>query len=148
MQLTKLIYVSHHGGVDSEACADVLQRSRINNARDGITGALVVSDDDFMQVLEGSRTVVAKCFMRIMQDPRHRQIQILLACEINSRLFPDWSMHFTKASRLRQSIKHPRLLDDLFRPDCLSQATIEDLCGALALQAQRKIPSSASVLRA
>jgi hypothetical protein len=92
MQLTRLVYVSNHGGTTEEALGDILATSRRNNERDGITGVLVASDEDFMQCLEGSRTAVAECMMRIMKDERHQKIRILLAGETESRLFSQWSM--------------------------------------------------------
>ncbi|TGN37807.1 BLUF domain-containing protein [Paracoccus liaowanqingii] len=137
MQLTKLIYTSNHGGLDAEACEDILLRSRTNNERDGITGTLLVTNEDFMQILEGGRTVVAECFMRIMKDDRHQQIRILLVCEEDTRMFPEWSMHSIRTSRIKRSIVSRYLIDGIFSPARMSQAAIEELCQALATSAGR-----------
>ena len=44
MQLTRLIYASKHDGVCDKTIDCILQTSRANNVRWGLTGALVVSD--------------------------------------------------------------------------------------------------------
>ena len=101
MQLTRLVYASYHGGTTVKALGDILDQSQANNEVDGITGILVASDEDFMQFLEGGRTVVAECMMRIMKDERHQNIRILLAREAETRLFSGWSMRGIDASRLK-----------------------------------------------
>ena len=71
MQLTRLIYTSNHGGIEKKDLEEILETSKSNNDKDGITGLLISSDEDFIQLVEGGRTAVSKCFMRIMQDYRH-----------------------------------------------------------------------------
>ena len=132
MQLTRLIYASTHDEMTFEAIDHILQRSRANNERDGITGALVVSDQNFMQLLEGDRTAVAKCFMRIMQDDRHRDIQIISVGDAKDRFFHEWSMHLIKASRIKDDILSRYLIDGAFDPARMSEFSIRDLCRALA----------------
>jgi hypothetical protein len=132
MRLTKLIYASNHGGLNSGVLEDILLSSRQNNARDGITGMLVVSNDNFMQILEGDRTAVAECFMRIMQDDRHQKILVMLSCEIASRQFPSWSMKCIKTSRLEQAIKLSYFFDGTFYPTRMSQKAIEGFLQTLA----------------
>jgi Sensors of blue-light using FAD len=132
MQLTKLIYTSTHAGLGEKACNDILDISCANNKRDGITGVLVIGPEDFLQILEGSRAAVAGCFMRIMHDDRHTNIKVLLACEIDARLFPEWGMHCIKTSRIKQKILSHHLIDGAFNPTLMSQKDIEDLCQDLA----------------
>lgn len=136
MKLTKLIYTSNHGGLNSDTCDAILQTSRVNNERNGITGVLIVSREDFTQILEGGRTVVSECFMRIIKDDRHHNIRVLLACETEARLFPEWGMHCIKTSRARQKILSHYLIDGVFNPALMSQTDIEDLCQVLAARAR------------
>ena len=131
MQLTKLIYASNHGGLDSEALEDILLSSQANNSRDGITGMLVVSNDNFMQILEGNRTDVSECFMRIIQDDRHHKILVLLSCGIKHRQFPDWSMNCIKTSRLKKEIKSSYFIDGTFYPNRMSQKAVESFFQAI-----------------
>lgn len=50
----------------------LLQQSRENNLRLGITGLLLYKDLDFTQVIEGEDSTVQKLSSRIERDPRHR----------------------------------------------------------------------------
>lgn len=132
MQLTRLIYASTHEGMVFEAIDQILQKSRVSNERDGITGALIVGERSFLQLLEGDRTAVAKCFMRIVLDDRHRDIQILCAGDAEDRFFHEWSMHLIKASRIKEDILSRYLIDGVFDPARMSEFAIRDLCRALS----------------
>jgi len=74
--------------------ANILEKSRRNNARDGITGGLLFSEGCFAQVLEGSVDLVESAFERIQCDARHSDVTVLEARTITSRDFPQWSMGF------------------------------------------------------
>ena len=97
--LHKLVYFSRNriagGGaaIDAEIAA-ILARARRNNARNGITGALLFSAGFFAQVLEGPLAAIERVFERIQCDPRHGEVTILQAGPIERRVFPDWSMGF------------------------------------------------------
>lgn len=132
MQLTRLIYASNHDGTAVETLDRILQTSRANNARDGITGALVISEHHFMQLLEGDRTAVGQCFMRIMQDDRHHGIQVISSGDAEHRLFVEWSMHRIETSRIKQEILSRYMIDGTFDPVRMSQFAIEDLCRTLS----------------
>lgn len=134
MQLTKLIYASTHGGLNSGVLDDILRKSRTNNERDKITGVLVAGDEDFMQRLEGGKEEVADCFMRIMKDDRHQSIQVISAGELTSRLFPRWSMHCIETSRVDRAIMSRYLIDGAFYPKDIPEAEIERLCADLSLR--------------
>lgn len=126
--LTKLVYASRHAGLTSGVLPDILGKSRTNNERDGITGVLVACEEDFMQLLEGDRTAVAECMMRIMKDERHYNIHILLAGEADTRLFPRWSMHSVNAGPGDREILLRYMTDGAFDPSRMTQAQIEALC--------------------
>ena len=132
MQLTRLIYASNHSGATAQAVEEILQSSRINNARDDISGALVVSDEDFMQILEGPRTMVAKCFMRIMMDARHHDIHVLVASDTDERLFTGWNMYAIDANRIPKELITPHLIGQSFRPHMMSSKGICELCRQLS----------------
>ena len=73
---------------------DILGTSRRNNARDGISGALMFSGGCFVQALEGPQDAVETTFERIQCDERHTEITVLAAGPIAERDFADWSMAF------------------------------------------------------
>lgn len=76
------------------AIADILASARRNNARHGITGALLFSDGCFAQVLEGPRTDVEAVFETIQCDARHNDVTIMHLHAVEERSFGDWSMAF------------------------------------------------------
>ncbi len=73
---------------------DLLQRSRENNQRLDITGLLLYRDGNFMQVLEGAEPVVRELYLKVCQDPRHKDIFTLFEEPLREREFPNWSMAF------------------------------------------------------
>ncbi|TNH37782.1 BLUF domain-containing protein [Paracoccus haeundaensis] len=127
MQLTRLIYASNHGGIKKEALDDILEESRRNNIRDDITGLLISSDEDFIQLIEGGRTVISNCFMRIMQDTRHRYINVLLTQGVDSRLFPKWSMRNVDVTNLKKDIIDKYWSKGAFDSQEMAHADIEAL---------------------
>ncbi|QDA35766.1 BLUF domain-containing protein [Paracoccus liaowanqingii] len=132
MSLAKLIYTSNHGGLDDGALDDILQRSRANNEHDGISGVLIASDEDFMQFLEGERSVIEECFMRIMKDDRHQCIRVWVAGETPARSFSKWSMHCIPVSQVEQDIVSRYFINGVFDPTQMTQVAIEELCAALS----------------
>lgn len=76
------------------AIATILASARRNNARHGVTGALLFSDGCFAQVLEGAREDIEEVFETIQCDPRHSDVTILHLHEIEERSFGEWSMAF------------------------------------------------------
>jgi len=76
------------------AMADILASARRNNARHGITGALLFSDGCFAQVLEGAREDVETVFETIQCDPRHSDVTIMHLHAVEERSFGAWSMAF------------------------------------------------------
>ena len=92
----RLIYRSHSllpdGGKDAAGLAAILKQARAGNAERGITGALMLYDDWFAQVLEGPQAAVETLFARIKQDPRHNSIRLYDAGTVPARLFGKWAM--------------------------------------------------------
>lgn len=72
----------------------ILQRSRFNNSRVGVTGMLVYVKGRFFQLLEGPSDAVLATFDRIGRDPRHADVTVLKDFTAVSRHFPAWTMGF------------------------------------------------------
>ncbi len=79
---------------------NILNQSRTNNPALGITGLLCVSDDLFIQVLEGGRDEVCELFNAIVRDPRHTHVRLLDYAEIDERMFGNWTMGHVSISKL------------------------------------------------
>ena len=96
--LFRLVYRSHSllpgdGPERQEAAlADILRVSRANNDAAGVTGALMLYDDWFAQVLEGPEPVVRALFARIRGDARHDGVELDVAETATARLFGRWAM--------------------------------------------------------
>ena len=90
--LTQLIYWSQPFGFDEAMLNGILMQARRNNARDGLTGALIVRGDLYLQFLEGPEPAVMSTFERIARDNRHLAVKQLARTPAAARLFPEWTM--------------------------------------------------------
>ncbi|HEX3863720.1 MAG TPA: BLUF domain-containing protein [Stellaceae bacterium] len=104
--LLSLVYVSSAREVfRPEDLAELLQHSRRNNARAGITGLLLYVGGNFMQALEGADDAVDELYDRISRDQRHTGVQLIVRLPIERRLYPDWAMAFHSAEDLPSDIR-------------------------------------------
>jgi hypothetical protein len=91
----RLVYLSAAKTLFSKAeLLDLLVKAREKNHRRGLTGILLYRNGDFLQLLEGEKTVVEEIFATIRADPRHTRTTVMIAEECPARLFADWSMGF------------------------------------------------------
>lgn len=75
--------------------ADIVMRSVDLNGRDGITGALLYTEDErFAQAIEGDAALVKATMDRIREDVRHTRIVMLYDDIIAQRHFPNWSLAY------------------------------------------------------
>jgi hypothetical protein len=98
--------------MSDDAIAALLTKARSNNARDGITGALLYHRDRFIQIIEGEDATVHERFTAIAGDPRHRSVQKMREKAIGERQFPQWTMGFRAASA--ESLKQLDGFEDFF----------------------------------
>ncbi len=102
MELWILLYRSRETyEMDAADLLKLLFDARAHNAAHGITGLLLHHGGRFMQVLEGPREAVQGLYRRIAQDARHLDLVVEIDQSADRRLFPDWSMGFAEAPRLR-----------------------------------------------
>lgn len=66
--------------------------ARSRNKQLGVTGALLLSHDHFVQVLEGPEVVVRTLFDHIASDPRHDQVELVETTPSADRVFARWAM--------------------------------------------------------
>ncbi len=91
----RLIYRSHSRiptTTDREELGNILRTSRANNVHRGVTGALLMYESWFAQVLEGSREQVRQLFDRIKVDPRHEAVTVYEEGEVEAPVFARWAM--------------------------------------------------------
>lgn len=90
--MLQLVYISSASPAAPTDVAPILQTSRRNNVRDGLSGLLYADGRRFLQVLEGEPEKVEAAFARISCDPRHRAVVVLSRRDIDAREFGDWAM--------------------------------------------------------
>jgi Sensors of blue-light using FAD len=76
------------------ALLDLVDQCQRNNARLGITGILVYSDGNFMQVIEGADLPTYALYDRIQRDVRHRGVTTVHQQLIQVHEFRGWSMAY------------------------------------------------------
>jgi hypothetical protein len=101
MDMVHCIYCSAAAGpgFSTTELEALLEVSRWNNSRLGITGILLYHGRSFFQVLEGERAVVEALYERIAADKRHSRVTKLILEPIEERDFPDWTMGYPKISQ-------------------------------------------------
>jgi hypothetical protein len=103
--LVRLLYASRAAAPLTATVVDsILEQSRRNNPRTGITGILCFSDDLFVQVLEGGRDDVCELYNRLARDDRHRNVRILAYEEIQERRFGGWTMGQVNIARVNPTL--------------------------------------------
>ncbi len=96
MKLETLAYVSRATpGLGLRDLKHVLRRSREHNFRARVTGYLVYDGVWFAQLLEGPAASLDAALARIMADPRHGEIRLLVRQPIVQRCFDGWAMGCT-----------------------------------------------------
>jgi hypothetical protein len=111
----------------------ILTKSRQNNKRDGVTGALLFTGGYFAQVLEGEKADTLATMDRIWSDPRHENVKVLLRREPTHRQFGSWTMALSEVpgadDLVRQLLHAPtieekraeRLIDAMFHTAALPE---------------------------
>lgn len=74
------------------ALGELFSQARSNNKQLQLTGALLLTQDWFVQALEGDEQVVRDLFARIAEDPRHDHVELLAAGPAPGRVFARWAM--------------------------------------------------------
>ena len=118
MFLVSLTYTSEMTA--STDFLDILEVSRANNERDGITGVLLFCNNSVVQCLEGSRDAVNQAYARIVRDKRHRDPMLVDYRDISARLFSSWSMGYVPETAVTQPILLKYAVSKNFEPRQLS----------------------------
>ena len=128
----RLIYASKAAqGVTQEDFRAIAMFSAMRNTSLGITGLLMVYNDDIMQVLEGSKEAVQGLYERIQADPRHKYVKLLVDQEADSANFTKWSMGFrTLDSRADMDVFF--LLSEQSLQEKVHEGASADVQGAVA----------------
>lgn len=103
--LVRLLYASRAAKPMGDAeLAAIVKQSREHNPAEGLTGLLCYTEGVFIQVLEGGRAAVNARYKKIIEDPRHQDVQLLSYEEISERHFAGWSMGQVNLQRLNPAL--------------------------------------------
>lgn len=91
------------GGIQPNV-ARILLKSRANNEKNGLVGVLYFGDNNFFQCLEGEQSAVEKLYEKLLLDPRHKDLQIIVKKPINTLSFSNWSMKYVPLESKMRSI--------------------------------------------
>src|SRR5512147_2148681 len=136
--LVRLLYASRAAAsVDAEALAAIMRQSKQHNAAIGVTGVLCLSEGLFMQVLEGGRAAVNRLYNRIVADPRHGDVELLVYEEIGERRFAGWAMGEVNLQSLNPALllkySETAALDPYAVAGRVSMALFEELAATAAV---------------
>ncbi|MDD7886596.1 BLUF domain-containing protein [Flavivirga sp. 57AJ16] len=94
--LKTICYISDSCQEESlKALQKLFSKAKKNNLKYNITGILIYSNSNFLQVLEGDQIHVDATFKRISLDTRHRNIFKVINIDIQQRIFEDYNFGFT-----------------------------------------------------
>lgn len=127
-------HIAHDQALFASNIQKILEKSRINNQRDEITGALLFNAGCFAQVLEGPLDKVEAAFERIQQDERHGDVSLLALDPISRRSFPNWAMGFIGTSDIQAKYFAGIGASTGFDPSRLSGDEIHALLRDLAIE--------------
>lgn len=94
MEQCIVYFSSSADSLDENELATILQQSRHNNSKLGITGIILYVRGNIIQVLEGAKQAVDALYERIQHDHRHTDIVTVLNRPISQRQFGNWSMGY------------------------------------------------------
>lgn len=91
--LYQLIYTSRAASsLTGAERQTIMAAARIRNASEHITGILLHSDGQFLQVIEGGREAIEHLQARHVLDPRHEDMRVIYAHEVAKRDFAQWDL--------------------------------------------------------
>lgn len=132
---TSLIYTSRAVMPLSVDALRILRQTAWNlNAIDGVTGMLIVTENSYIQLIEGSDTAIDALMERLNRDRRHTDIAVLDRRVVTQRNCPDLPMallrlHGVTDRRALLAAALPGAMDPAMRARLIvlaSALTIED----------------------
>lgn len=91
----RLIYRSHSriGATErKQELGQIFSVARSSNKKVDVTGALLITDDQFVQTLEGPEPTVRELYAKINKDKRHEHVEVLESGDVSGRVFGRWAM--------------------------------------------------------
>ena len=108
--IRQVAYISQATGTFTESeLSELVEVSRRNNKKHGITGAMLYLENAFIQVIEGEDAAIGQLLEKLCTDTRHQNIAVLSDKLAQARNFQNWSMGIVKAAEADR----PQVLEEL-----------------------------------
>lgn len=111
-----------NSGVD-----EVLESSKNWNNGHNITGLLLYSDGNFLQILEGEKKAVQDLYENIKKDTRHKNIMKIFEKEISKESFDGYDSEFVSDSSKHNPLKMEKYLDHITVLDPATQNAVKKI---------------------
>ncbi len=85
---------------------ELVSKAKEHNKKKSIFGILLITGDQFLQVLEGPVRYVNQLYNRIIQDDRHEDVELISYEQIDSPYFYDWSMRLLDLDAIDGELRH------------------------------------------
>ena len=104
--MRRIIYLSHPSPeMTLEKAEAIVEKSRRKNSACGLTGALVLENGTFLQILEGPELALEERWSAIQRDRRHHGLMMIYDGSVNTRSYPDQPMALLHLSSLPQDAR-------------------------------------------
>jgi hypothetical protein len=91
--------------LDENGLSDLYEEAIQKNSEQNITGILLYSDGNFMQIMEGAAKPLSRLYGNIENDSRHYHLIKLIDRKIDQRIFENYSNGFTIVNNEQEVFK-------------------------------------------
>lgn len=117
--------------LDQEEVAELLKLTEIRNNKEAVNGLLIYSGGNFFEVIVGEETKIKDLFKNIKLDPRHRNIMMVFAKEIDKPLFEDSEANFISENTKHRQMKVENFLYYIQDLDESTQKAVKNILAAM-----------------
>ena len=144
MRRCRLIYksIAYPEILEPEAIGELTTLASERNKESGITGILLLSGDSFLQALEGPVRFVNQLFIKIANDKRHHDIELVAYEDINATCFHDWSMRLVDLAQIQDEKRELLLQKYPHSGDAISYPNDKMLLFSLLMDAKNVLLAS------
>jgi len=103
MAIIQLIFQSTLGKGFESTAARIFRSGRQNNTKNRITGVLLMSGYNCIEILEGESELVRRTFCRIQSDQRHSITKFVKELEIDERIFTRWNIGYSRLDSIEKA---------------------------------------------
>jgi len=100
-RIMQYVYVSTATDLAIKTLKDIGLNAQSFNKKNQITGILIQTEGEYMQILEGPENTLKKLYEKIEKDPRHKWVTLLEAKKIYRRTFGEWTMAIANVDKAK-----------------------------------------------